>query len=218
MSHTSQTLTSKLSMVILFSALAHLWCENIGPWYGIFLFKPLTMVLIIWLAAQAESRVSPHYKRMIVIGLIFSLGGDILLIGKASELMFLLGLGSFLIAHLFYIAAFIPDASPLQPSGWNFPLLLYGFSIGMIVYPRLGGMTIPVVIYMAVIFFMAYQATNRCEFSDKEGRALAFIAAVLFVFSDSCIAINRFYAPFESANLWIMSTYFLAQYLFARSI
>ena len=42
---------------------------------------------------------------------------------------------------------------------------------------------------------------------------LVFIGAIIFVCSDSCIAINVFYKPFEFARIAIMSTYTIAQFL-----
>jgi uncharacterized membrane protein YhhN len=44
---------------------------------------------------------------------------------------------------------------------------------------------------------------------------LVLAGAILFVLSDSMIAINRFTQPFELARIAIMSSYITAQYLIA---
>lgn len=53
-------------------------------------------------------------------------------------------------------------------------------------------------------------------FQRKE--ALAAVGAVLFVASDSMIAINRFQGHFRLAELLILVTYFTAQWLIALSV
>ena len=46
-------------------------------------------------------------------------------------------------------------------------------------------------------------------------KALYIVAAILFLFSDSCIAWNKFVEHFTGAGVAIMTTYFTAQGLFA---
>jgi uncharacterized membrane protein YhhN len=47
---------------------------------------------------------------------------------------------------------------------------------------------------------------------------LAFLGAVLFLVSDSALAVNRFRGHYKSAPALILSTYFAAQWLIARSV
>src|SRR6185503_13370199 len=68
-----------------------------------YLFKPLTVVLIMLIAFQSKHTTSPFYRQAIIAGLIFSLAGDIFLMLPDR---FIPGLVSFLFAHVFYIAAF----------------------------------------------------------------------------------------------------------------
>jgi uncharacterized membrane protein YhhN len=93
-----------MSLLVLLSASLHIRAEYSGPRWQVYVFKPLTTTLIIILALMATEPVSPFYQAMIVIGLVFSLGGDIFLMLPSDR--FIGGLVSFLIAHLFYIVAF----------------------------------------------------------------------------------------------------------------
>ena len=62
------------------------------------------MVFIILIAVQASFNNLSRYAGFILAGLVFSLAGDVFLMLPSDQ--FMAGLVSFLIAHLFYIAAF----------------------------------------------------------------------------------------------------------------
>ncbi|NIM96588.1 MAG: hypothetical protein GTO24_00470, partial [candidate division Zixibacteria bacterium] len=87
------------------STFFHIRAEYGGPKYQVYLFKPLTMVLILLIAVVAGGTTAFWaYKLAIITGLICSLLGDVFLMLPVNR--FLAGLVSFLIAHLFYISAF----------------------------------------------------------------------------------------------------------------
>src|SRR5687768_7510626 len=69
-----------------------------------YLFKPLTILFIILIAAQGTHSNSAFYRLMIVGSLLFSLVGDVFLMLPRDR--FIPGLVSFLAAHLVYIVAF----------------------------------------------------------------------------------------------------------------
>jgi uncharacterized membrane protein YhhN len=204
-----------LSALALISAILHLRAEHLGLRRGIYLFKPLTMLFIILIALQTKNVVSPFYKYAIVCGLVFSLAGDIFLMLPTDR--FIAGLVSFLLAHLCYIAAFTFEGTRSLRLVTSIPFAIYGAYVLRILLPYLGGMKAPVMIYMLVISVMAWQALNRWLGGAEQGSALALAGALLFVVSDSLLAINRFKSRFRHAQLYIMSTYFMAQWLIALS-
>jgi uncharacterized membrane protein YhhN len=149
------------------------------------------------------------------VGLLFSLAGDVFLMLPSDQ--FAAGLVSFLVAHLFYTAAFTSG------TGFGFswralPCALYGLAIFSILAPHLGEMKLPVVVYVVVILVMAWQAWERWPQTGQSAALLAFLGAVLFVVSDSALAVNRFRGQYQSAQALILSTYFAAQWLMARSV
>lgn len=204
-----------LSALVLVSALLHLVSERYGPRRAVYLFKPLTIVLIILVAAGAENSVSHFYKYAIIAGLVFSLAGDIFLMLPRDR--FVEGLASFLLAHLCYIAAFTFEGGGERRLLYAVPFLLYGGLMLRVLLRGLGRMKAPVIVYMVVIMLMAWQALNRWAGTGQEGSGLALSGALLFVVSDSILALNRFRRPFASAQLFIMGTYFMAQWLIALS-
>jgi uncharacterized membrane protein YhhN len=153
---------------------------------------------------------------MIVAGLVCSLVGDIFLMLPSDR--FIPGLLSFLVAHLFYIAAFAPGGARLSAIWYAFPFLIYGAVMLWTLSPHLGSMRLPVLVYMLVILVMAWQALSRWVGADQPGSAPAFFGALLFTVSDSILAVDRFRGRVAHAQFYILSTYFTAQWLIALSV
>jgi uncharacterized membrane protein YhhN len=208
-------LTAILTLLTILSAALHLRAEYLGPRYQVYVFKPLTMVFILLIALQARWPDFSSYKVAIVAGLLFSLAGDVFLMLPSDR--FIAGLVSFLVAHLFYIAAFT-SGTGFGLSWRALPCALYGLLIFSILAPHLGKMKLPVAVYMVVILVMAWQAWERWGQTGQSTALLAFLGAVLFVVSDSALAVNRFRGQYASAQALILSTYFAAQWLIARSV
>ena len=193
----------------------------------IFAVKPLLLtVLSLWFYLQCRPLKS-RFSQLILAGLGFSIGGDTLLMlaayGPEADSFFLLGLGSFLIAQVSYAIAFwtYPGAKtgdlqrqPLRA----LPFLLYLAGIlGMLWTGMPDGMKAPVAVYAAAIVAMAMGAFNLRGIHSREAFLGLMAGVLLFVLSDSLIAINKFGQAVPYARVWIMVTYLLGQYLIARN-
>ena len=122
---------------------------------------------------------------------------------------FLHGLISFLIGHLFYIALFYRHRAEVMTAGHKgiaVIFALYGIALVGWMYPSLGPMTAPVIVYAAVLLGMGVAA----RFADF-GSPIVFGGALLFIASDSAIAINKFHLPIEGIGYFIWIAYYLAQ-------
>jgi uncharacterized membrane protein YhhN len=207
-------LTYILMLLVIVSAFIHIRAEYRGPRQQIYMFKPLTMVFILLIAFLGQA-ASPFYKYMIITGLLFSLAGDIFLMLPTDR--FVAGLVAFLLAHLFYSAAFVSEISVLI--WWPLiPFVIYGIVIYLILASSLGKLKVPVLIYVAVILIMAWLAWERWSQTGHIGALLASFGAVLFIISDTILAIDRFRGTFKLARASNLITYFAAQLLIARSI
>jgi uncharacterized membrane protein YhhN len=153
---------------------------------------------------------------MIVIGMLFSLMGDIFLMLPSDQ--FLIGLICFLITHICYIVAFLFDSRAGRPL-WPYVLLA---AIAIVIFELLSGgidpaMKLPVAIYAAALSFMTAQALARNLQQKNLGSRLAACGAILFLISDTTLAYDRFVTGFFAAHAIILSTYYAAQYLIALS-
>jgi len=180
-----------------------------------YLFKPLTIVFIILIALQPNHPTSSFYRYMIIAGLLFSLAGDIFLMLPDR---FIEGLVSFLVAHLFYIAAFMFESGRALSLRGAIPFLIYGCLMLRVLWPHLGKMRVPVMFYMLAILMMGWTAASRWLLTEQPGSLLAMVGALFFIASDSLLSIDKFKGGFRSAQLLTFSTYAIAQWLIALSI
>lgn len=172
-------------------------------------------VLSTLLLAVLGFRLDP----LLGVALALSCLGDFLLslhrLGSMNaDSLFLFGLGSFLLAHLAYIAVFRGYRLPawwkpgtLRLLGVLTILVVLG-SMLVILRHSLGPLLIPVVIYAVVLSGMGISAI----LADL-GTPLASIGALLFISSDAMLAIGKFRGPFTGSGPLIWTTYYVAQLL-----
>ena len=205
-----------LTILAVGSAILHIWAEYHALRIQIYVFKPLTMVFIFLIAILKTKESPTFYAFAIIAGLVCSMAGDTFLMLPSDQ--FIPGLVSFLVAHLFYIAAFT-HGRKVRSIPWTLiPFTLYGILIYGILSPYLGGLNVPVAVYIAVILVMGWRAWEGWSQTGEKTALLAFFGAFLFIISDSILALNRFREPFIVARALNLSTYFTAQWLIALSI
>lgn len=177
--------------------------------------KPLLMILLGLYFISGTRELISKLKKWVILALFFSWAGDILLLFQDREkLFFLLGLSAFLVAHLFYIVFFhsIRVKEKIRSNYWLLLIVVIYYAILLsILSPYLADMKLPVRIYGIVISFMFMLAMHMLFIKHKAGGVLMMAGALLFVISDSLLAFNKFYQPFEIAGVLIMVTYGLAQ-------
>ena len=163
----------------------------------IWLTKPLLMPLLAAWFYLGTDRLSKQVSTLIFSGLLFSWAGDcLLLLVQQNPNYFLFGLGSVLIAHLFYITAFV--RYPGFAKGWVrlklwplLPVFLYLFFILNYLWPDLPGpFQIPVALYSFVISVMLLASMNMKGRIESRQAFQLMLGALLFVLSDSLIAIH----------------------------
>jgi uncharacterized membrane protein YhhN len=188
----------------------------IEPRWILYVFKPLTTIFILIIALLSGADAPPTYRIAILVGLVFSLAGDVLLMLPSDP--FMPGLVSFLIAQICYIIAFTSNRG--FSFGWAslIPVVIYGVIVYALLALHLGKMRLPVIAYMIVILVMAWQAWERWSALGECGAMLAFFGAVLFVLSDTFLALNRFRGEFAAARALTLGTYYAAQWLITSSL
>ena len=150
-------------------------------------------------------------NKMLPIAMLLSAFGDIA--GEHGEFIYQIAL--FAVAHICFIAYFCRKASFKRERLWQLALwcvilvLFGGFIISNIDHTAF---RIACSIYMLIIGSMAAVTL----FIDSSRRWWYTVAALIFVFSDSCIAWNKFIDKCAYSGIVIMTTYFAAQLIFAN--
>ncbi len=177
-----------------------------------FVFKPLA-TLIVMAYAWPRGHDTSVVRRWVLTGLCFSLAGDVFLMWPQQG--FLPGLVSFLLAHLAYLLAFTRTAR-FAATPWVFAA--YG-ALAVLILSQLwpgvpGALRIPVVAYVLALASMAAQAAVVWRAKADRGSVLAW-GGLLFMSSDALLATNKFGAGLPMASLWILTTYWAAQWCIA---
>lgn len=183
--------------------------------------KPLIVPwLVLWYLRQSTSK-----DTVFVLALLFCWAGDVLLLlaGK-QELFFIGGLGSFLVAHVLLIRTY--QKLRHEGEGLNgpqraraaFPVLLAATGLVVVLYPRLGDLKLPVIVYALILAVMVCQSFFRYGFTSPASFWSVSGGAFLFMLSDSLLALNQFYAPLPLAGVWVMSTYMAAVFFIVRGV
>ncbi len=175
--------------------------------------KPLIIPLLTACYLSLQIPRKPIMKDHLLHGLFFSWIGDVLL---QSEKLFIPGLLAFLTAHIFYIIFFAKTRSNQHSFFKLRPIMLmavlaYLVEFMYILWPYLGEMKIPVLIYGITISTMLSAAMWQYQKLENKTVLFFIIGATLFVASDSLLAFNRFRESFNLAGVSIMTTYILAQ-------
>ncbi len=207
-----------LILSILFWVLTFINIAAIGYQFSNihFLVKPLLIPVLILLLIYAK--IDDNQKWWLLTGLFFSFLGDVFLLFESKNaLFFIFGLASFLITHICYIIYFLKirsaQISLLRQQPWLAALVAgYGCSLVMLLYPGLGDLKIPVMMYAAVICGMLLCSLHVFYKTGRPANVYFVAGAMLFVISDSLLAVNKFFSPFQLAGILIMLTYCAAQF------
>ncbi len=214
--------TPVLVLAVVLSACLTIAGNYLRPRRGllIYIFKPLTtiLILVVALGAAMQGRfATDSYAVAICVGLAFSLVGDIWLVLPGDR--FVPGLASFLLALMCYAWAFRGGAS--EP---DFVLALAllvavgGITLRYLWPGVAAGLRVPVLVYATVMILMCSLAAGRAIRELSAGSLAAAVGAVLFMLSDMMLVIDRFRRPFQLAHAAVLGSYFAGQLLISLSV
>jgi uncharacterized membrane protein YhhN len=164
-------------------------------------------------------------KRVLLWALFFSWIGDVILMfTDKGELYFMCGLVAFLFSHLAYIILFSKQSRMTMYRNkavfWvgTTAIIVYLILLFSLLLPTLGDLKIPVLAYAIVLSTMLLFALKGYFKWNKPASIYILCGAIIFVSSDSILALNKFYAPIKFSSFLIMATYIIAQYLIVVGI
>lgn len=186
-------------------------------WY----LKP---ILLPFLILETYSSENFKTKNLLLSALVFSWIGDIILMfADKGELYFIFGLVSFLIAHIIFILLFTKQEKENTSTNKLFwvGLIIVGiylFGMLSLLSPSLGDLKIPVTVYAITISTMLLMAIKGYFNWSKPSNLTVLLGALIFVSSDSILAINKFHSELPKSGFLIMITYIVAQFLITKGI
>ena len=203
-----------VNWLFLLTAGLSIVAELIGFQVLFAVLKPLTTALMILLVLVFGDRSNPKYYKLTLIALLFCCVGDGILLNSD---WFIFGLLSFLLAHIFFFFSFVALSS--FKMNWRplVYLILFAGSIYLYLLPGLADLKFPVAIYITMIVLMSWQGIAHHLDTLNQSSGMIFLGVLLFMLSDSILAINRFQVDIPYSAIWILSTYWLAIYYLANA-
>jgi uncharacterized membrane protein YhhN len=183
------------------------------------------LYLLALLCSKLTNSSSKRNKSInfVAAGLVLSIIGDVSLAYQAVDFTyFIVGLAFFLLAHVSYIAAYISNGAKVGFSTNAVVVMVAFFVIMMsLLLPRIQDRILfyAIVAYGLTISTMGLLALNKCiedssswpQAASAHSSRMTLLGAVLFIASDTALAIHKFRSPIMCAELIIMSTYYLGQ-------
>jgi uncharacterized membrane protein YhhN len=186
---------------------------------GKFLLMP-TLGVVYWTFLDPATPAT--FNRRIMFALLFSYFGDIfLLFAQRTEILFILGLVAFLIAHLAYLSAFTfvyrfnKDSFRSNIPAWSAVLLFYTVLMWNLMPYLESSMIIAVPLYGLVICSMLLSVVNTRSILSAKAFRWLLLGGVMFILSDTTLALIKFhpyFLPHPFHDFLIMFTYILGQF------
>ncbi|QCR37529.1 lysoplasmalogenase [Nissabacter sp. SGAir0207] len=201
-------------LAVFFSAWLYVDASYRGPDWQRWLFKPVTLLLLLLLALQTP--ILSVYGYLIIMGLIATLAGDALMQLPKARVMY--ALGAFFLSHLFYTLSFATQMTITL--FWPLPLALVAIGVILlaVIWTRLEELRWPVSTFVAMTLLMVwlageqyYMRSNDFSFSVLVGTSLLLLSTILWL-------VHRFRWNFRAADALVAACYFGGHFMIVRSM
>ena len=185
-----------LCSISLLCSLIYFFTLAKRPYKCDFIFKGLSIATLAVVAVISLHNVTGI---LLLLSFLFATSGDISLT-FTNEKFFLIGLVSFLIAHIFTSILFLhllffPFNINLMQIGFILFFILFALIMWNLLKSSLGNFKIPVIFYM--FFLIAMGVTGVLA---KANNIYIVCGVCLFIVSDSMLAWQKFKKPFGSSG------------------
>lgn len=201
-------------IAVFFSGWLYVDASYRGPAWQRWLFKPITLLLLLLLAWQAPMLNTLSY--LVLAGVLVSMVGDALTLLPTQRLLY--ALSAFFLSHLLYTIWF---ASQMSFSfWWPVPLVLalFGALLLAILWSRLEALRLPVCASVGMALIMVWLAADLYFARPTDTRFSAFVGAALLLLSDSTGLFSQFRRRFPADRAIIAACYFAGHFLIVRSL
>ena len=183
-------------------------------------FKMLTKPFWVPLIALIYSILTQNPNMTVLIALLFGWIGDLLLM-RGRKTWFVAGAVSFMIGHIVYILIFLQESGgfsvfaehPLFCGLLILPYIIYAVFLKRILGKNISSVILSASLYIIILLLMSYASLLRVWNVSVLRFILTFLGSLLFIASDSLIAVRKFKRQFRGIGTFIVVTYITAQLL-----
>ncbi|RJT39537.1 lysoplasmalogenase [Rahnella woolbedingensis] len=201
-------------LAVFFSGWLFVDASYRGPRWQRWVFKPVTLLLLLLLAWQAPTL--NVYSYLILLGLAATLVADGLLL--LPEERFMYAIGAFFLSHLLYTLSF---ASQMTITFfWPLPLtlLIIGAILLAVIWTRLAELRWAVTTYIAMTLLMVWLAGEQYFARSTDMAFSLFCGTVLLLLGNILWLVSRYRFKFRAADALVAACYFGGHFLIVRSL
>jgi uncharacterized membrane protein YhhN len=182
----------------------------------LFVYRPVTMLVILFLAVLAPQPVSPIYKGAIIVGLIIALLGDSLMMIPGTP--FIVGLVSFSFVALLNAYAFGSEVALRVPSPAGLLVVLYAVALFWALRKQLIEFWFPTVVLLVFMSVMVWLALEMFVQDSALWSFFGLLGATLLGAAASLFAFRHFSSGMRGDRLLMMGAYHIGQWCLALSV
>jgi uncharacterized membrane protein YhhN len=181
---------------------------------GVWLAKPAAAACFV-AAALTFGALDSGYGRVVLVGLVLSLCGDVLLIPHGKPRVFQAGVAAFGFGHVAYLVAFGLrfESAGLAAICAGITALALARAFRWLDPHLPADVRIPVRVYMGIISAMLVAAAGA-----SPSNPAILVGAAMFYVSDLAVARDRFVASGFANRVWGLPLYFAAQLVLASTV
>lgn len=201
-------------LAVFFSGWLFVDASYRGPTWQRWVFKPLTLLLLLLLAWQAPALGVAGY--LLVLGLLAALVGDVLLLLPRERMLY--AVGAFFLSHLLYTLSFTSQMT--FSFFWPLPLtlLVIGTLLLATLWSRLEEMRWPIATLVAMTLLMVWLAGEQYFLRSTDFGFTLLAGTTLLLLANIVWLLNRYRCSFRIADAIVAFCYFSGHFLIVRSL
>lgn len=201
-------------IAVFFSGWLYVDASYRGPAWQRWVFKPLTLLLLLLLAWQAPMFEATGY--LILAGLLATLAGDALMLLPTQRMLY--AIGAFFLSHLLYALYF---ASKMTLSFfWPLPLalLIIGALLAAVIWTRLDTFRWPIMTFIGMTLVMVWLAGELYFFRPTSNSLSGFIGVSLLLLGNIVWLCSHYRRRFSGDSAIAAACYFAGHFMIVRAL
>lgn len=185
-----------------------------GPVWQRWVFKPVTLLLLLLLAWQAPMFEATGY--LILAGLLATLVGDALTLLPTQRMLY--AIGAFFLSHLLYTLYF---ASQMTFSFfWPLPLalLIVGALLVALIWTKLEAFRLPIMTFIGMTLVMVWLAGELYFFRPTSTSFSGFVGAALLLLGNIVWLGSHYRRRFTADSAITAACYFAGHFMIVRAL
>lgn len=201
-------------LAVLFSGWLYVDASYRGPQWQRWVFKPVTLLLLVAWAWQAPTRQTTDY--LILAGLVATLIGDALTLLPRQRMLY--ALGAFFLSHLLYTISFA--ANMTMSFFWPIPLVLLVIGVVLIatIWTRLEDLRWPISTFIGMTLVMTWMAAEQYFFRPGDYSFSLIVGASLLLLANIVWFVSHYRRRFRADSAIVAACYFAGHFMIVRSL